>query len=74
MRQAFLLDAAALDDRSVVLRALWHDAVCFAVNVARANVQARRCAADDIKLLLAWLRSQSRLRKQAGVAVRFRRL
>lgn len=74
MRQAFLLDAVALDDRSVVLRALGRDAICFAINVASANVQARRRAVDGGKLFLALLHSQRRLHKQVGVAVRFRTL
>lgn len=38
MQQALLLDAAVLDDRSVVLRALRHGAICFAIEVACANV------------------------------------
>lgn len=74
MRQAFLLDAIALDEPSVVLRAFWHDTICLLVVVAHANVQATRRAVDGEKCLLARLRSQNRLQKQVGAAVRFRRL
>lgn len=37
LRQALFLDAAAADDRNIVLRALWHDAVCCAVICSRAS-------------------------------------
>lgn len=43
-REGFLaedlfLDAVALRARSIVLRALWHDAIFFAVNSGRSHVQ-----------------------------------
>lgn len=44
-----------------------HDAICFAVGGARAKIHAGRRAVDCRKLLLAQLRSKSRLHKQVGL-------
>lgn len=60
LRQAFSLDAAPVDDRTVVLRALRHDAFGFVV--VGGNV------------LLARMRNHSRLHKHVCLAVRMRRL
>lgn len=50
--QAFFWDAAALDDRSIALRALCHEAICFAAHSARSNVQAGRREVAGGKLIL----------------------
>lgn len=42
--KALFLDAVVLHDRSVVFRALCHDATGFAVNSARSGIQAGRRA------------------------------
>lgn len=70
MRQAFLLDAVALGDRSVALRALGLDAIQVAFNVGRSNDQARRGAMDGGQRFLARMRSQSRLHKHVALRVR----
>lgn len=74
MRYRVFIDAAGLDDRTVVLRARWHDAIGFAFNSARSDAEARRRAVEGGRLLLARLRSQRRLRQQAGMVMLFRRL
>lgn len=74
LRQVLFVDTPPADDRTMVLTALWHDAICFSVNSARPSVQSARREVVGSKLLLALVRSQRRLFKQVGVAFRFRRL
>lgn len=70
----FVFDAATVDERTLLLRALWHDAISFSVNSAPASEQAARRDVDGGKLLLARVRSQCCVLKRVGVSERFGRL